>query len=441
MGRWCPTLIKNCHYAVRMLTKVLKITLLSLLLGLLPPSLQSVNAGDILWNPGVSNDLYGAGSGLVPGARIKNTNLLVEKSNPDELIMKVVMSESFEDKPFTGKGRNMAMWIYWPTDYCWGKSPPSCEGLYIVPQPFSPSTYPSAKSSEFVFVEKHNKAANADVKPTSCKAPWWIESTNKIRDTWSFAVSITCLGIPKEFGWYAYSSINLGQNDVVSDFTRVQMITYPFHDLAAKAYKKPTDLSSINLLEKKSQYISDSLNKLKSATNKSKLKDKSLYLKQLNGILKSANNNTILLKSAKNSGNNDPVILDNINKVLNSMINQINALNKLLKLPPIKTDIIEYTVFLDKAVYQKGEIAKVLIRGRDLYGINVTDGTPLAFSNSDINFSFLSLNIFKNTPVFSDVSVGGLWQYELVIGSEIGTYKITSRIGNNAEQTINYAVK
>ena len=133
--------------------------------------------------------------------------------------------------------------------------------------------------------------------------------------------------------------------------------------------------------------------------------------------------------------------MDNINKILNSKINQINALNKLLKLPPIKTDIIEYTVLLDKAVYQKGEIAKVLIRGRDLYGINVTDGTPLAFSNNDINFYFLSPNIFKNTPVFSDVSAGGLWQYELVIGAEIGTHKITSKIGNNAEQTINYAVR
>jgi hypothetical protein len=424
-----------------MFQKILKVTLVSLVVSLLPSSFQSVNAVEILWNPGISNDLSSAGPGLVPGAGIRNTGLLVYKSNPDELIMKIIMSESFEDKPFTGKGRNMAMWIYWPKDYCWSKDTANCEGLFTVSYPINPATYPSSKSSEYVFVEQHDKASNVNKKVSTCKAPWWIDSTNKSRDTWSFAVSITCLGIPKQFGWYAYSSIDLGQKDIVTDFTSVQTISYPFHELAAKAYKKPTDLSSLNLLEKKSQYISDSLNKLKSATNKSKSKNKSLYLKQLNGILKSANNNTILLKSAKNSGNNDPVILDNINKVLNSKINQINALNKLLKLPPIKTDIIEYTVLLDKAVYQKGEIAKVLIRGRDLYGINVTDGTPLAFSNSDINFNFLSPNIFKNTPVFSDVSAGGLWQYELVIGAEIGTHKITSKIGNNAEQTINYAVR
>jgi len=424
-----------------MFQRVLKVSLLSLVVSLLPSSFQSVNAVDILWNPGVSNEISNAGTGLVPGAGIRNTGLLVNKSNPDELIMKVIMNDSFEDKPFSGKGRNMAMWIYWPKDYCWSKEMANCEGLFTVGEPFNPSSYPSAKSSEYVFVQKHEKASNVNVTATTCKAPWWIESTFKSRDTWAFAVSITCLGIPKEFGWYAFSQIDIGQKDVVTDFTKVQTIVYPFHELAAKAYKKPTDLSSLNLLEKKSQYISDSLNKLKSATNKSKSKNKSLYLKQLNGVLKSANNNTILLNSAKNSGNNDPVLLGNINKVLNSMITQINALSKLLKLPPIKTDIIEYTVFLDKAVYQKGETAKIFIRGRDLYGIDVADGTPLAFSNSDINFYFLSPNILKNTPVFSDVSAAGLWKYELVIGADIGTHKITFKIGNNAEQTINYAVK
>ena len=424
-----------------MFQKRIKVILLTLIVSLIPSNFQVANSSDILWNPGVSNGLYNSEAGLVPGAKIRNTGLLVNKSNPDELIMKIFMDESFEDKPFTGKGRNMAMWIYWPKDYCWSKDTANCEGLFTVGEPFNPSSYPSAKSSEYVFVQKHEKASNVNVTSSTCKAPWWIESTYRSRDTWSFAVSITCLGMPKVFGWYAFSQIDLGQKDPVSDFSQVQTITYPFHDLAAKAYKKPTDLSSLNLLEKKSQYISDSLNKLKSATNKSKLKNKSLYLKQLNGILKSADNNTILLKSAKNSGNSDPVLLDNINKVLNSMITQINALSKLLKLPPIKTDIIEYTVFLDKAVYQKGEIAKIFIRGRDRYGIDVTNGTPLAFSNNDINFYSLSPNIFKIAPVFSDVSSAGLWQYELVIGTDIGTHKITFKIGNNEEQTINYAVK
>ena len=148
------------------------------------------------------------------------------------------MSESFEDKPFTGKGRNMAMWIYWPKNYCWSKDTANCEGLFTVGEPFSPSSYPSAKSSEYVFVQKHEKASNVNVTATTCKAPWWIESTYKTRDTWSFAVSITCLGIPKEFGWYAFSQIDIGQKDVVTDFTQIQTITYPFWDLASSAAEK-----------------------------------------------------------------------------------------------------------------------------------------------------------------------------------------------------------
>ena len=424
-----------------MFQKILKVILLSLIVSLLPSNFQVANSAEILWNPGVSNDLYGAGTGLVPGARIKNTNLLVEKSNPDELIMKVIMSESFEDKPFTGKGRNMAMWIYWPTDYCWGKSPPNCEGLYIVPQPFSPSTYPSAKSSEFVFVEKHNKAANVDVKPTPCKAPWWIESTNKSRDTWSFAVSITCLGIPKEFGWYAYSSINLGQENVVSDFTRVQMITYPFHDLAAKAYKKPVDLTSINLLQTKLNYIENSFIPIKNALKKTKSKGKKLFTQQVSGIEKQIKNNSDLLKKVRDvsAAENSLSILRSMNSVLNGSISQINALNRLLKIKPIKPDIIEYYGKLDKAVYKKGETARFWIEGKDLFGNAVTNGTPLGISDSDLVFNF-SPNIFKISPSYSDLSNNGMWMYELTINSDIGTHAITMKIGNNSEVKISYGV-
>ena len=208
-----------------MFQKRLKVILLSLVVSLIPSNFQVANSSDILWNPGISNDLSGAGTGLVPGAGIRNTGLLVNKSNPDELIMKIIMSESFEDKPFTGKGRNMAMWIYWPKDYCWSKDKANCEGLFTVSYPINPATYPSSKSSEYAFVEQHDKASNVNKKVSTCKAPWWIESTNKSRDTWSFAVSITCLGIPKEFGWYAYSSIDLGQKDIATDFTSVQTIT------------------------------------------------------------------------------------------------------------------------------------------------------------------------------------------------------------------------
>jgi hypothetical protein len=221
-----------------MFNSALKVSLLSLVISLLSSSYHSANAVDILWNPGIGNTLSGLNETLVPGARIRSTGLLVYKSNPDELIMKIIMNDSFEDRPFSGKGRNMAMWIYWPTDYCWSKDTANCDGLYTVGEPFNPSTYPSSKSSEFVIVQKHDKASNVDRKPTSCKAPWWIESTFKSRDTWSFAVSITCIGMPKEFGWYAYSEIDLGQKDVATDFTAVQKITYPFHELAASAAAK-----------------------------------------------------------------------------------------------------------------------------------------------------------------------------------------------------------
>jgi hypothetical protein len=221
-----------------MFQKIIKVILLSLIVSLLSSNFQVANSNDILWNPGVGNELSSAGSGLVLGAGIRNTGLLVNKSNPDELIMKIIMNETFEDKPFTGKGRNMGMWIYWPTNYCWNADKANCEGLFIVGEPFNPSSYPSAKSSEFVFVNKHDKASNVNVKPTTCKAPWWIDSTYKSRDTWAFAVSITCLEIPKVFGWYAYSEISIGQKEVVADFTSVQQITYPFHELAASAAAK-----------------------------------------------------------------------------------------------------------------------------------------------------------------------------------------------------------
>jgi hypothetical protein len=218
--------------------KILKVILLSLVVTLLPSNFQVANATEILWNPGLSNNLDSYGKDLIPGTKIRNTGFLIYKQNPDELIMQIIMDQSFEDMPFSGKGRNMAMWIYWPKSYCWSKEDANCDGLYTVSSPFNPSGYPNVKSSEYVVINKHDKASNINVKPTNCRAPWWIESTLKPRDTWSFAVSITCLGMPKEFGWYAFSEINVGQKEVATDFTSVQTITYPFHELAASAAAK-----------------------------------------------------------------------------------------------------------------------------------------------------------------------------------------------------------
>ena len=434
-------LTKNGAYDICMFQKRLKVILLSLVVSLIPSNFQVANSSDILWNPGIGNDLSGSEAGLVPGAGIRNTGLLVNKSNPDELIMKIIMSESFEDKPFTSKGRNMAMWIYWPTDYCWSKDTANCGGLFTVGEPFSPSSYPSAKSSEYVFVQKHEKASNVNVTATTCKAPWWIESTYKSRDTWSFAVSITCLGMPKVFGWYAFSQIDIGQKDVVSDFTQVQTITYPFHELAAKAYKKPVDLTSINLLQTKLNYIENSFIPIKNALKKTKSKDKKLFTQQVSGIEKQIKNNSDLLKKVRDvsAAENSLSILRSMNSVLNRSISQINALNRLLKIKPIKPDVIEYYGKLDKAVYKKGETARFWIEGKDLFGNAVTNGTPLGISDSDLVFNF-SPNIFKISPSYSDLSNNGLWMYELTINSDIGTHAITMKIGNNSEVKISYGV-
>lgn len=247
-----------------MLKRLSKFLFLALLIGQLPSNVQAASAVDILWQPGVANDLIGAGAGLVPGAGIRNTGLLVYKENPDLMIMKIIMSDSFEDKPFSSKGRNMAMWIYWPKNYCWSANEKNCAGLFTIAVPDNPASYPSSKSNEYVFAYSHDKEANVNRKATSCKAPWWIESTYKSRDTWAFAISITCLGIPREFGWYAYSSINLGQTDLVTDFTSVQTISYPFHDLAKSAY------TSVTTSQEKTDFINQLKNLVKSGNLQSK---------------------------------------------------------------------------------------------------------------------------------------------------------------------------
>jgi hypothetical protein len=219
--------------------KIALILSVALVLNLSPANIHSAKAVDILWEPGVGGDLGGEAPGLVPGAGIRTTGLLVNKSNPDELIMKIVMRDSFENRPFSAKGRNLGMWIYWPRNYCWSEK--TCDGLLTVAVPSNPASYPSTKSDQFVYVASHDKGSNVNKKVTECKAPWWIENTYGARDTWAFAVSITCLGIPKDFGWYAYSSIDIGQKDIVWDFTSVQTITYPFHELAAGAAAKNKD--------------------------------------------------------------------------------------------------------------------------------------------------------------------------------------------------------
>jgi len=322
-----------------MLKKVLIVSLLSLVLSLLPASFQSANAIDELWQPGIANDLYGSDAGLVPGAGIRNTGLLVYKSNPDELIMKIIMNDSFEDKPFSGKGRNMAMWIYWTKDYCWSEGKANCEGLFTVGEPFNPSSYPSIKSSEYVIIQQHEKAGNVNVKPTSCKAPWWIESTYRSRDTWSFALSITCLKIPKEFGWYAFSQIDIGQKNVVSSFTQVQTISYPFWELAAQTAKsssisgenKDEAIASFSKIVLSTKKQANALKLLVSKSKAISRTKKNSYLKTLKEFDNYAKLADVQSKELNNQGVNFELVINNYiqewsawNKKLMSIVSSLN---------------------------------------------------------------------------------------------------------------------
>jgi hypothetical protein len=434
------------------------VSIISLIISLLPSNIQVAGSTEILWNPGVSNSLPNASSGLVPGAGIKNTGLLVYKANPDELIMKIIMSESFEDKPFSGKGRNMAMWIYWPKDYCWVKNSANCEGLFLVPHPVNPASYPTTKSSEYVFVDKHDKASNVNIKATECKAPWWIESTFKSRDTWAFAVSITCLGIPKEFGWYAYSKIDLGQKDVVSDFTDVQTITYPFHDLAASAYKESASSENLKLLQDRTSFLQEAIDKTKRLLKKSKLKDKNLLLQQLDSLSKQQGNTKKIL-------DNLPTVRGNLSEVINSYdklslitLKQINALRLKSKLSVLSFNdnglksissatgatnantAASFTAFLDKPIYIAGEVATLVITAKDSSGKLIGSGLPIANSNSDFVINF-NPDTFVNIPKASDTSINGQWTYKFTISPGAGNRVGKVKLPNLPEQSVAYGVR
>jgi hypothetical protein len=423
-----------------MIQKAFKVAILSLIISLLPSNIQVANSNEILWNPGLGSSINSP-SNLVPGAKIRTTGMLVYKSNPDELIMKIIMSDSFEQMPFSGKGRNLGMTIWLGKEGCYYSDRLDCERIQTIWAPNYPSDYPSSKSSEYVSVYNRDVKFTETPIASDCKAFWWIDSTYKNRDTWAFSLSITCLKIPKEFGTYGFSSIDLGQKDVAYDFSSPLNLTYPFHDLAAKAYKKPVDLTSINLLETKLNYIKNSFIPIKNVLRKSKSKDKKLMTRQIGQVEKQIKDNSDLFKKVRNApaAENSLSILKSMNSVLNGTINQINALNRMLKIKPIKPDIIEYYGKLDKAVYKKGETARFWIEGKDLFGNAVTNGTPLGISDSDLVFNF-SPNVFKISPLYSDLSNNGMWMYEFTINSEIGTHAITMKIGNNSEVKISYGV-
>jgi hypothetical protein len=101
---------------------------------------------------------------------------------------------------------------------------------------------------------------------------------------------------------------------------------------------------------------------------------------------------------------------------------------------------IFYTAYLDKAVYAPGEVATLLVTGRDASGNLVPNGTQLAASQASISTSMFP-NKYLSIPKSTDSSQNGRWTYRFIIDSSPGTYSGTFKIGNMTEQKIPYVVR
>jgi len=191
----------------------------------------TANAESLLWESPLSG-VSTAPLDIPKSATLRGLGTSIYQSNPDELIFKIVMAGSLEEKPFQSSSRDLTVWIYWPFTGCWSADKNNCAGLFTLSAPTYSSIYPTTKSTQHIFAMSHDKASNINVKATSCKIPWWISSSYYERDTVNFAVSITCLGIPKDFGFYGYSGIT-SNGSKINSFTDFQTTTNPFHNLAA----------------------------------------------------------------------------------------------------------------------------------------------------------------------------------------------------------------
>lgn len=191
----------------------------------------TANAESLLWESPLSG-VSTAPLDIPKSATLRGLGTSIYQSNPDELIFKIVMAGSLEEKPFQSSSRDLTVWIYWPFTGCWSADTNNCAGLFTLSAPTYSSIYPTTKSTQHIFAMSHDKASNINVKATSCKIPWWISNSYYERDTVNFAVSITCLGIPKDFGFYGYSGIT-SNGSKINSFTDFQTTTNPFHNLAA----------------------------------------------------------------------------------------------------------------------------------------------------------------------------------------------------------------
>ena len=191
----------------------------------------TANAESLLWESPLSG-VSTAPLDIPKSATLRGLKTSIYQSNPDELIFKIIMAGTLEDKPFESTSRDLTVWIYWPYTGCWSEDKKNCAGLFTLTAPTYSSTYPTTKSTQYIYAISHDKQSNINRKTTNCKVPWWISNSYYERDTVNFAVSITCLDIPKDFGFYGYSGIT-SNGSQINSFTDFQTTTNPFHNLAA----------------------------------------------------------------------------------------------------------------------------------------------------------------------------------------------------------------
>jgi len=103
------------------------------------------------------------------------------------------------------------------------------------------------------------------------------------------------------------------------------------------------------------------------------------------------------------------------------------------------TTASSFTAFLDKATYRVGEVAYLVITGKDASGKQLGSGVPLSSSASEFKIDF-SPNIFRVSPNANDYSINGRWTYELIVSSGEGAYSGKVKLANLEEQTVLYRV-
>jgi hypothetical protein len=190
------------------------------------------SADSLLWESPLSG-VSTAPLDIPKSATLRGLKTSIYQSNPDELIFQIIMAGSLEDKPSALASRDLTVWIFWPYIGCWSENNKNCAGLFTLSAPTYSSIYPTAKSTQYIYAMSHDKQSNTNRKTTNCKVPWWISNSYYERDTVNFAVSITCLDIPKDFGFYGYSGIT-SNGSQINSFTYFQTTTNPFHNLAAR---------------------------------------------------------------------------------------------------------------------------------------------------------------------------------------------------------------